>query len=277
MGALLFQELPPDIKPTLVSYGPVKKVLRFTLYDYVEALGVDMGRLKEVHIQGGRGRVGVIPRQVLVDHRDLRLQFTQQTGGKPRMDWPDVEIGPVVRLDIVTGMAIYVETTPPMLTDNGSYQLADGGISHTFPAEGQQDVGGARIYLDGRLVTFLKRNQADNRDQAQPLGPALTAVGVPLDSIQRVELLDRDTLMLALPAGELGAGHLSYSFPARHQGRMRVHVASGNGAAAEHMAAVIRLWTTPTARKVAIPDAYFAQFDRGDAGAAAPTQPASPQ
>src|SRR5690349_9200898 len=48
-AVMRFRELPPDLVPTLVRYGN-KQVVRFAIADYLQALGIDPARIREVHL-----------------------------------------------------------------------------------------------------------------------------------------------------------------------------------------------------------------------------------
>lgn len=259
-GVLKFRELPPGLAPTLITYSPTKHAVRFSVWNYVASLGVDMARLKEVHLHGGRARASVLPRAVLEKYRNtLTIQFTQQVTGKPSIKWPDDFAEPVTPLDIITEVSVYVDREPPRWSpEDGAYRMPDGTLRSGVPFAAEKDVGGTRLYRDGKLVTFLRRPQEGDREAVRDLAAAVKEAGVDLATVVAVDLVDEDR-PTRVALAEVAPGGLGFSFPSRSQGRMKVHVRSEGAAPREAMVSAVQLWSTPGPHGVTLPPEVLAE------------------
>jgi hypothetical protein len=201
LAVMSFGELPPSLPTTWIEIGePKMKVRRFIFWDYLAALGVDMKRLRAVHLYGGRGRVAVIERAELARlEKELYFSFTQSTTGAPRMHWiPNMRT--TDSIDKIGAMAVYVEKEPPTYNKAESRLEVDGKpLGDAIPYLTKELRGGARVYLDGRLRAVLKRNALSEATRAQTstaarwrLLPQLEALGVPLADVKGADLVNLD-------------------------------------------------------------------------------------
>lgn len=176
IGWLQFGELPITLKPTWVKskvsinkppgcpscpawkWGE-ERYYRFT--DYLKAVGVDLAKVKEIHVQGPK-----IPNTIVATGADLRspaakdfmFRFGGYTSGKAIPHVPE-NFGNGQGPDKITSVMIYVDKKPPKITDDG-YEL-DGHLTEGVPYYGEPARGGIRIYLDDRLAAVIKRQDLD--------------------------------------------------------------------------------------------------------------------
>lgn len=250
VAVLKYMELPPSLEPVILERSATKRTIRFSLARYVECLGLDLSKVKAVHLYGGRGRLAALSAVEVNKHReDLLFQFTQQVTGKPRMSWPETGVDVNTHLDIISDVAIYVAREPPAWSNQAQqFVLPDGKPVDGIPYVPAQDVGGSRVYLDGKLVTFMRRTAAVDVDGKRSDGKTdflqyLSQRGVDLSKVRTVDVIDEDTRLIRIPLNAQ-LHTLEFSFPARSQGRVQIHVPTQTPDADPLLASAIRLWTS---------------------------------
>jgi hypothetical protein len=243
LAAVRFGELPPGLKPVYIertsSEGERFDLRRYTIADYLQALGVDVAQVREVHFQGGRGRIGVMPGDELRRKRaEVTFSFTQSDRGKPRLHWPrEVDVND--KIDMLNDLTVYVSKPPPTWNAE-KWQLEIGGqaVQGIPYASDSSGGGGVRVYVDGRIVRTLRPRSMGPGTGDPPkwaLAAELAGAGVVLDTVRAVDLVDRDqrTARLSREAArtaqfELGDGD---------RGRLLVHP---GGHAAEAVLVYVR-------------------------------------
>jgi hypothetical protein len=187
VGMLAFGELPVALAPVWIEDDvsvPVKpghkgpgyrraKQRQYRFSDYLRALGIDPGEVKELHVQGPKpAEILVVTGAELARRGDeLRFRFGGEVSGKAIPVVPD-GMGNGRSPDKIAAVMIYVARTPPTLQRNVGLIL-DGAPVAGVPYAGEPVRGGVHVYLDDRLATVLKRKRlADDVD-------ALAASGAP--------------------------------------------------------------------------------------------------
>ena len=225
LAAVLYGELPPGLRSTwhvkTTSEGEEMKVRRFLVAAYLQALGIDLARVQEVHFYGGRQRVGRLPGAELRAHAaDLAFSFSRSTSGKPRMHWP-AEIGVSDKIDVINAIAVYVDKAAPTWNAD-RWQLEIGGQPvEGIPYSSGENGGGTRLYVDGRLARTLKPKSLGTPDGTPPrwaLATQIATAGVALDRVQAVDLIAGDQLVRRLDAATAAAAR----FEVGDQGRLTV-------------------------------------------------------
>lgn len=128
---------------------------RFT--DYLTALGVDVKKVKELHVYGPN------PMNVIVaDQKSLKekgdgflFRFGGEIEGKAIPVVPP-EFGNGKSPDKVSAVMIYVKKKPPTLVRNKGMEL-DGKLIKDVPYYGEPMRGGVRVYFDDKLAAVIKR------------------------------------------------------------------------------------------------------------------------
>jgi hypothetical protein len=171
-GVLRYGELPVALKPTWVdekvsaeiepgTHGTgyaIRKARRYRFADLLTAMGVDLKRVNELHIQGPKTSQVLIVRGSELRTklgRDLMFRFGSITGGKALPVIPG-DIGNHQHFDKIAGVMVYVDKKPPVLIPNEGLAL-DGKEIENVPYYGEPMRGGMRIYLDDKLAVQVKK------------------------------------------------------------------------------------------------------------------------
>jgi hypothetical protein len=173
IGMLSWAELPIALEPTWI---PIKagerirhghpedkgwrwsKERRYRFTDYLRALGVDLAKVRELHVYGPR-----FSETIIVSGKALRskaaegfqFRFGGVVSGKALPVVPN-GFGNGKSPDKISAVMIYVDNKPPTLVRNKGFEL-DGVPQDGVPYFGEPLRGGVRVYLDDKLVAYLKR------------------------------------------------------------------------------------------------------------------------
>jgi hypothetical protein len=172
-GILKFGELPLSMKPVWFEEeaavpfkkgdnGPRSKIVKQRRYrwaDYFKGLGIDLAKVKEMHIYGGAKRpvAVIIKGDMLRKHADdFQFRFGSDVYGKAIPACPgDIADGNCP--DNIRAIALYIERTPP-IRKRGYFYL-NGERLTDIPYYGSPLRGGVRVYFDGPLVAHIKRHK----------------------------------------------------------------------------------------------------------------------
>jgi len=182
IGFLTFGEMPIALQPTWVKdkvsqdkppncpecpawKWSQQRFYKFT--DYLKALGVDVRKVKVMHVYGTR-----LSQSVVVTGKDLltkqanqfMFRFGMDVAGKP-LPWVPEGFGNGKTPDKIAGVMIYIERKAPTVTREG-IEL-DGKPVNGVPYYGDPVRGGIRVYLDDRLATIIKRQELDPKAAKQ--------------------------------------------------------------------------------------------------------------
>jgi hypothetical protein len=206
-GVIAFGELPPTLKTVWLEGDDGRKLRRFELYAYLEALGIPMARVKEVHLHGGR-RVGILKMKDLRRWRkDILFSFTQSSTGKPRVHWGDNKPIPGrTTIDLLRIVAVYIDKPPPVRNEKLLRLEIDGEpIVDGVPYQSGEVRGGMRIYLDGIIQGVIKRKTLGEQflipgsdvagDPRWTLVPFLESLGVRWSEVRTVDLIYDDAVV----------------------------------------------------------------------------------
>ncbi|HEX8792459.1 MAG TPA: hypothetical protein VF765_16030 [Polyangiaceae bacterium] len=204
-GILSYGELPSTLVPSAQPEIDDLDVARYyRLADYLEAVGVDLSRVREMHVYGSHDRVAVITGEELRTQRDkLLFDFTQQTAGKPRARWAQTHAlkhRPMV--DVILGISLYVDKTPPAYVKGEL--LVDGQPVEGIPYVDDGIPKGTRVYVDGRLDGWVRRKTlpdkliapGSTRTHAKfSMDAFIGYVGGDTRNVKAVDFYDGDTLL----------------------------------------------------------------------------------
>jgi hypothetical protein len=269
---LRYRELPPSLRTRWQRLEEGREVRRFSFVEYLAALGVDVARVRQLHLYGGRERVAIVDGAELRRlGDDLRFSFTRGDGGKPRVEAPEQGMRANTSIDKIANLAVYVEREPPRFDGKRRrFVRSDGSFFEGIPyAEGERH-GGTRVYLDGQLLGSVRRRQlAAELVRGEPGGQAptyaleryLRSLGVEPQRVSRVQLVDRRDRVAA--DVHLAAQHLDRAFdfrvPAHSRGRIVIDQLAPN----QRLSSVLlydRL--SPAARQQPADDRRAAQRER---------------
>jgi hypothetical protein len=235
-GVLRFLELPPTLPVRWKTLEDGRKVRRYRVAEYVEALGVRLEDVNAVQLHGGRNRVSVVTGDDLRKHREtLLFSFTQGESGKPRMHYPDVDVMPVnTFIDLVYNLAIYAKKPAPTW-DQGqrALLLADGSKVSGMPYVEGEKPGGTRVYVDSQLRAWIKRKllpdklvTADGDDETRrfSLRGFLEQSGVSMGSVRRLVLLADDEVLATYEGPKAVPESLDFTMPRHSKGQILMTV-----------------------------------------------------
>ncbi|HEX4422407.1 MAG TPA: hypothetical protein VH165_31050 [Kofleriaceae bacterium] len=215
VGFLTWGELPIALKVTWVtdrvsadkeagSTNPGWRVGRKRYYkftDYFKAVGLDIRKIKEVHVYSAKET-----QTLIVSGKDLMspaandflFWFGSNTSGKPIPHAPD-DFGNGRMGDKITSVMVYIDKKPPILVENQGLFL-DGVEQNGVPYYGEPVRGGVRVYLDDKLATIIKRQELDPKTattapDGEPqwkLADFLKAHGVQLSSVVQMWTVEGD-------------------------------------------------------------------------------------
>jgi hypothetical protein len=236
VGMLAFGELPTGLAPVWVEdavsvpvkpgqRGPASRLVKARQYrviDYLRALGVDIARIRELHVHGPKSsEVLIVPGADLRARGDgLRFRFGGEVAGKAIPVVPG-DLGNGRTPDKIAAVAVYVERTPPTLVRNVGFVLDGAPVTGIAYADAPVR-GGFHVYRDDRLATILKRNRLAPvaAGGQRPLLAVLAEQGVDTAGVVEAWIIHRERRTGRLAGDELAAATL-----ALHEGsKAAIHV-----------------------------------------------------
>lgn len=225
IGFLTWGELPIALKPVWIrdkvstskranSSDPgwrwaQQRFYRFT--DYLKAVGVDISKIKEMHVYGPRFTNSVIATGKDLqspEAKDFLFQFGGSVTGKviPKVPGDFARGNPP---DKAAGVMIYIEKEPPRLVRDVGFVLGNEP-QYGVPYFGDPIRGGIRIYLDDHYAGIIKRQDLDPKKSITPSGeptwslPAfLASQGVDTKKVVEMYVIRDDRRHEKITAAEL--------------------------------------------------------------------------
>ena len=203
------------------------KERRYRFTDYLKALGVDLKRVKAIHVYGPR-----VTDSVVATGKDLRsraaenfqFRFGATWSGKALPSVPP-KFGNGRKPDKIAAVTIYVDKTPPRLDPKLGFIL-DGQVVDGIPYFGEPLRGGVRVYLDDRLAAYIKRQDLPvaratkdaNGDLVWKLYDVLALQGVATDKIVEAWIVRDNKRQERLTKDELAA--ITFTAGSRARGKI---------------------------------------------------------
>lgn len=262
VGVLRKQELPSKLTGKLVPIGEGYETLRYGFMDYAKAIGIDTTKLRAAHLYGG-SRVALVDRAELSRlGADIQLSFTMGDRGKPRVHFPPKKLNINTTIDMLSGIAFYVDKEPPTLKDNELVMPDGSSAAGKVPYAPEEQGNGTRVYVDGALVGTVKRKKLTNdlavpgdENNAGPTRFSLVAyagkLGVDTKRAKAIDLVAGDDVVAHLAADTVKG--VTFSVPSRNRGQALVDVPSaarGGSQPARISAIQIFVKTNPPVRDV---------------------------
>ncbi len=230
-GVMRYSELPSSLVPFAMPDFDELNVPRFyRLADYFQAIGIDLARVREMHVYGSHDRVAIITGDELRTVHNLICDFTQQVAGKPRARWAQLRALPHrPMVDVIMGISLYVDKAPPAYVHG--QLLVDGQPVEGIPYVGDGLPKGTRVYVDGMLDGWVRRKTlpdkliapGSERVHAKFSTDAfLSYVGADSRSAKAVEFYDGDTLLARVDgkAWQHDKGHYVFDLGNRSHGQV---------------------------------------------------------
>jgi hypothetical protein len=265
VGVLRYFELPPGLEPHDHTLLDGRKVPRYRVAEYLESLGVDLAKMKEVHFIGGRNRAAKLAASEIVKHRkDLTFSFTRGAGGKARVHWPASGIEVNTTIDVIVAMSAFVALDPPKFdAQKRRYVNEDGSKIDGIPyAKPEESLRGTRVYLDGALLGAVKRKRLpdstlspryDPKTPRFSLDSYLKWVGADPTKVREIDLLQGDRVVARVAASDWAKARntAEFSLSPGSEGRIIVHLPEGSGESSLSASAMQVFQTKPAPTKLA--------------------------
>jgi hypothetical protein len=285
-----FLELPQKLPVRWTSRREGRFHRRYRVAEYIEALGVDLATVKQIHILGGRGKHAIVDGDELRRVRDtLMFSFTQGDKGRPQMHWPSGGMEVNKQLDMMQDLMIYQHKTPPKYHERKHYMyFEDGKKIEGVPYATDEREGGTRVYVDGVMVTAIKRKTLPEKVEVPgtaeqgltrfSLRAYLENAKIPLDSVHGMELSSNDKVELSLDAAAFKAKipSLVFTLPKRNNGRIQVMDLESAGEKIDAITLFVKESLPDRAALAKVPGSVKAQSANQNRGISAKTPVARP-
>ena len=262
IGFLTWGELPIGLKPMWIkdkgsqNKRPGSKDLdwrwvqqrRYRFTDYITAMGIDLKKVKEVHMYGPRFSNSVVATNKDLfspQAKDWAFRFGGNTSGKAIPHTPP-GFAHGKPPDKIAGVMIYIEKEPPKLTDDGF--VMNGEVIDSVPYYGDPIRGGVRVYLDNRLAAIIKRQELDPKKATKAadgelewkLGEFLSNQGVDTSKVAELWVVRDETRSEHVPGADIA--NITFQASAQAKGGVSLRTA---GAESLIRANAIALHTKP--------------------------------
>jgi hypothetical protein len=222
------------IKPFAMLEGETPS---YSIYDYVKSIGIAPESIKSIHLHGNNDRIGSIEGSELVKQKDrFTFTFSSQTTGAPTQRWDTEGLKNEFVVHEIRKVSIFVKKAPIAIHPQRRCHLdAQGKCTDAMPYAEKDAVHGTRVYVDGKMVGFVKRRQIQDvvlagktadGDQKYNVAKFIESLGVKSDGINAVELVAGDDVVARASAEQFDRLSSDFFFvlPKHHHGKVRMHV-----------------------------------------------------
>lgn len=223
----------PSIPSETLEGGSV----RYKLADYLKAIGVAPESLKSVHLHGNNDRIASIEGSELVkDPNRFKFQFLSGHTGAPVSRWSTSGLKNEFIVHEFRKLTVYVKKASPVIdAKNNCHVGPDGACSDAIPYASGDAVKGTRIYVDGKMVGFVKRRQLAEAlvmgdtatgERKYNVAKLIAQMGVDPAGIKAVDLVAGDDVIAHADGEKFAsiASDLYFTLPKHNHGKVRVHV-----------------------------------------------------
>ncbi len=266
-SVLRYGDLPPMPFTTLDD-----GTRRYGLAEYLKAIGVSLDSLKSIHLHGNGDRIASIEGAELQKFADrFKFQFLSGTTGAPVTCWSTDGLKNKTNVQEIRKITLYVTKASALIDPKrGCHVGADGACSDAVPYASGDAVKGTRVYVDGKMVGFVKRRQlteamamGDASERKYNLAKVLAGFGVEKSGIRAVNFVAGDDVIASADGTKFAtiAQDFYFELPKHNHGKVRIHAPAGLQAKTESGPATIDAdalvssiqvfkTTTPTVREL---------------------------
>jgi hypothetical protein len=264
IGVLRFGELPQI--PAIELEGGAKA---YRIYDYLKAIGLSPESLKSVHFHGNGDRIASIEGSELRKEKDrFVFRFLSGETGTPLQKWDTGGLKNEFVIHEIRRVTIYVKKAAPKLHETKQCHLgADGDCIEGVPYSNGEIAKGTRVYVDGKMVGFVKRRQVGEAlaagdtpegEHKFSVAKLVASMGADPSGIKSVELVAGDDVVARANGEQFNklASSVTFTLPKHNHGKVRVHVPAEMQARKESdkdaLVSAVLLYksTTPTNREL---------------------------
>ena len=222
------------VKPARMLEGGTPE---FAVYDYLKSIGVSPESVKSIHFHGNNDRIGSIEGSELrKDPAKFTFTFRSQTTGEATTRWDTEGLKNEFVVHEIRKVSIFVKKQPVAIHPQKRCHLdAKGECTDAMPYAESGPVHGTRVYVDGKMVGFVKRRQiqdsvvmgkTDAGAWKYSVAKFVESLGVKLDGVQGVELVAGDDVVARASTEQFErlAPELFFTLPKHNHGKVRVHV-----------------------------------------------------
>jgi hypothetical protein len=209
----------------------------FMLADYLASIGVDPRTVKSVHLHGNNDRIGSVEGSELTKGKKrFAFTFQSQTTGAAVTRWDTEGLKNEFVVHEIRKVSVFVKKAPIAIHPQKRCHLdAKGACTDAIPYAETGPVHGTRVYVDGKMVGFVKRRQirdavlagkTETGDQKYDVARFVESLGVSTTGIAAVELVAGDDVVARASAEQFDrlAPELFFTLPKHNHGKVRVHV-----------------------------------------------------
>ena len=223
--------------PGLPARALESGAVRYRLFDYVKAIGVAPESIKSIHIHGNNDRIASIEgAELLKDPSRFEFQFLSGQTGAPVSRWSTTGLKNEFVVHELRKLTIYVKKASPVIdAKNNCHVGADGECSEAVPYASGDVVKGTRVYVDGKMVGFVKRRQlaealvmgdTPSGERKYNVAKLVAQMGVDTAGIKAVDLVAGDDVIAHADGDKFTqiASDFYFTLPKHNHGKVRVHV-----------------------------------------------------
>jgi hypothetical protein len=211
--------------------------VRYKLVDYVKAIGIAPASIKSIHFHANNDRIGSVEgSELLKEPSRFQFQFLSGNTGTPVARWDIDGLKNEFAVHEIRKVTIYVKKASPLIDAKRSCHVgADGACSDAVPYASGDAVKGTRIYVDGKMVGFVKRRQLAEAlvmgdtpagERKYNVAKLVAQMGVDASGVKAIELVAGDDVIAHAEGDKFSqvAGDFYFTLPKHNHGKVRVHV-----------------------------------------------------
>jgi hypothetical protein len=222
--------------PTLPAITLEGGARRFRVADYLAAIGVAPSSVRSIHFHGNSDRIASVEGSELQKDKDrFVFGFTSNTTGAPLQNWDTEGLKNEYVANEIRRVTVYVAKAPPRIHPQQRCHLDDkGACSDAIPYQNGETAKGTRIYVDGKMVGYVKRRligealamgetkAGETKFSVAKLVEQMGGAG----AVSSVELLAGDDVIARATGEEWKqlSGATYFTLPRHNHGKVRVHV-----------------------------------------------------
>ena len=235
VSVLRYGDLPAIPAETLEGGAQVYK-----LADYVKAIGVLPESIKSIHLHGNQDRIASVEgSELLKDKNRFQFQFLSGNTGAAVGRWDTDKLKNEFVVHEIRKVTIYVKKASPLIDATRSCHVgADGACSDAVPYASGDAVKGTRIYVDGKMVGFVKRRalqdallmgKTTDGEQKYNVAKLVAQMGVDPSGIKAIDLVAGDNVIAHAEGDKFVSlsSEFFFTLPKHSHGKVRVHVPAG--------------------------------------------------
>ena len=234
VAVLRFGEM-PALTPVTSDTGAEQ----YRLYDYLKGIGIAPETIKSIHLHGNGDKIGSIEgAELLKEKNRFTFAYVSKDTGAPVQRWSASGLKNEFVVHELRRVTVYVNKPAPAIDAARQCHLGpDGNCTDAIPYANGDVAKGTRIYLDGKMVGFVKRRQItdamlvgpampDSSDNKYGLTRLVASLGIEPTSLKSVELTAGDDVVARAAGAQLStlASATYFTLPKHNHGKVRMHV-----------------------------------------------------